>query len=406
MPPPYRRSRNGSHPTLTQFVVLSILLHALFILLFGSPAGGSRDGRAMWGSLDVTIRGPLLDSRSDTTADSAPRMQLPGSELLDRRRAARESVRAPAPAPAPVQAPPDPGAARIVDVAPVPPALLETPVAPAATEMVPAPNVERPAPVVAPVPPAMLETPVVPAATELVPAPRVERVAPVVRELPVVSVPTLDFAPRPALDPKLAPPVELPPVPRPPVPVVSAPPMPTAVVPAVTPALAPAVELAAPAPRVAPPAAPAVAPAPPAAATVTPPVSTPAGTSERPAATGSERPVVREHESAPPGGRSPRDPPIFDNRKPPATESPAPGSAPRIDMESARARARELAREGTGNRALLPFPMPPAPERKTKEQLAIEKAWKPDCKDAYKGLGLLAVVPLLANEIGEGNCRW
>jgi hypothetical protein len=65
-----------------------------------------------------------------------------------------------------------------------------------------------------------------------------------------------------------------------------------------------------------------------------------------------------------------------------------------------------MAKEGTGNRAILPFPMPPVPERKTKEQLAIEKAWKPDCKDAYKDLGLLAVVPLLANEFGEGSCRW
>jgi hypothetical protein len=83
-----------------------------------------------------------------------------------------------------------------------------------------------------------------------------------------------------------------------------------------------------------------------------------------------------------------------------------PGTGPRIDLDAARATARAVAREGSGNRALLPFPMPPAPERKTKEQIAIENARKPDCKDAYKGLGLLAVVPLIANEIGEGNCRW
>jgi hypothetical protein len=37
---------------------------------------------------------------------------------------------------------------------------------------------------------------------------------------------------------------------------------------------------------------------------------------------------------------------------------------------------------------------------------AIEKARKPECKDAYKDLGLLAVLPLIANEFGEGNCRW
>ncbi|MBK6981358.1 MAG: hypothetical protein IPH30_07575 [Betaproteobacteria bacterium] len=103
---------------------------------------------------------------------------------------------------------------------------------------------------------------------------------------------------------------------------------------------------------------------------------------------------------------SPRDSPIFDNRKPPDSAVPVPGTGPRIDLDRARATARAVAREGMGNRAILPFPMPPPPERKTKEQIAIENARKPDCKDAYKGLGLLAVIPLLANEIGEGNCRW
>jgi hypothetical protein len=65
-----------------------------------------------------------------------------------------------------------------------------------------------------------------------------------------------------------------------------------------------------------------------------------------------------------------------------------------------------MAREGSGNRAPLPFPMPAPPEQKSKEALALEKALKPLCKDAYKGMGLLAVVPLVANEFGEGNCRW
>ena len=65
-----------------------------------------------------------------------------------------------------------------------------------------------------------------------------------------------------------------------------------------------------------------------------------------------------------------------------------------------------MAREGHGNRAILPFPMPPPPERKTKEQIAIENARKPDCRTAWSGLGLAAVVPLIANEFGEGNCRW
>jgi hypothetical protein len=235
----------------------------------------------------------------------------------------------------------------------------------------------------------------------------VERAEPAVREIPVVSVPTLDWAPRPSLDPRLAPAVEIAPVPRPPVvvPQVATPLMSPTTLPMTTPALEPAVDIAPPAPRTVQPPAPTVTPAAVPAATPAP-ATTSAPATERPATSGTERPASREQAPASPGGRPSRDTPIFDNRKPPATDVPAPGSAPRIDLDAARARAREVAREGSGNRALLPFPMPPPPERKTKEQLAIEKAWKPDCKDAYKDLGLLAAVPLIANEFGEGNCRW
>ena len=403
-PPTYRRGGRKRGPSLTQFVVLSLLLHALFILLFGSPTGGSPQGRAMWGSLDVTIRGPLLDSGRGTNAAREP-MRLPGSELLERRREAKETAAppvavtppvtitppAPAIAPVPVRPLPDAGAAQVVDIAPVPPALLETPVLPAATDLVPAP-----------------------------------RVAPVPREIPAVSVPTLEFAPRPAIETNLAPPAEVLPAPKPrAAPVVPAPPLSSSTLPAVTPILDSAVNIAAPAPRE-PVAVPVPAPmlpattvpvatpnldpaatiAPPAPRTSQPPAPAAPPATARPAATAAERPAAREREPASAGTGSPRDSPIFDNRRPSTPEAPPPGGAPRIDLEAARARAREVAREGTGNRALLPFPMPPAPERKTKEQLAIEKAWKPDCKDAYKGLGLLAVVPLLANEIGEGTCRW
>ncbi len=71
-----------------------------------------------------------------------------------------------------------------------------------------------------------------------------------------------------------------------------------------------------------------------------------------------------------------------------------------------RRRASQMAREGVGQRALLPFPMPAPPERKSKTEEALEKARKPDCRTAYKDLGLLAAVPLIANEFGEGTCRW
>jgi hypothetical protein len=81
-------------------------------------------------------------------------------------------------------------------------------------------------------------------------------------------------------------------------------------------------------------------------------------------------------------------------------------TAPTLDADALRARAGRLAREGSGQSALLPFPMPPVPAKKSQVEAAIENARKPDCRTAYQGLGLLAVVPLVANEFGEGNCRW
>jgi hypothetical protein len=78
-----------------------------------------------------------------------------------------------------------------------------------------------------------------------------------------------------------------------------------------------------------------------------------------------------------------------------------------LDPEAMRKRAGELAREGRGNRAILPFPLgPPNPEHKSKMETAIENARKPDCRTAYQQLGLLAVIPLVANEFGEGTCKW
>jgi hypothetical protein len=79
---------------------------------------------------------------------------------------------------------------------------------------------------------------------------------------------------------------------------------------------------------------------------------------------------------------------------------------PSVDLDAIRKRAGQIAREGSGNRALLPFPMPPVEKQKSKLESAIENARKPDCRTAYQALGLAAVVPLIANEFGEGSCRW
>jgi len=403
-PRAYRPVRVSARPSLAQFVFLSMLLHALFILMFGSPVGGSREGRAMWGSLDVTIHGPLTNTGVGPRQDPVAGMSLPGSQLLERRASQRPEAAPPAPVPRPEaqSPPPDLDAAKVADVPVATPLPQDVVVTPATAELVPAPRVEAvkvPAPLL-PVPapvPAIEWAPQ--QAVEPLLAPPVEVPRPV--RVPVITAPSMQPGTTPAASTRLEPSVELVPVatpvapapaPSPPpvveVPAIPAPPMPQGTTSAVAPVLAPPVEIA-------PPTRPAPAQAP------------QSGAPARDAPAAPERPVAREpvpatRDTAP----SRSDSPIFNNRTPPPTDAPAPGTGPRIDLDAARARARQVAREGSGNRAILPFPMPPAPERKTKEQIAIEKAWKPACKDAYKGLGLLAVIPLVANEFGEGTCRW
>jgi hypothetical protein len=79
---------------------------------------------------------------------------------------------------------------------------------------------------------------------------------------------------------------------------------------------------------------------------------------------------------------------------------PGESGAPRIDMETARQRAREIASEATSTRGILPA-LPPPPERLSKESHALEKAVKPDCRTAYAGMGLLAVPVLVASSIAS-----
>jgi len=124
-----------------------------------------------------------------------------------------------------------------------------------------------------------------------------------------------------------------------------------------------------------------------------------------PAAPPPDAPMSREELFAP---RAPVRPPPPAPAPPQkrATDADYDPTKPAVDMDEMRRRASQMAREGVGQRALLPFPMPAPPERKTKTEEALEKARKPDCRTAYKDLGLLAAVPLIANEFGEGTCRW
>lgn len=130
---------------------------------------------------------------------------------------------------------------------------------------------------------------------------------------------------------------------------------------------------------------------------LTPPAETTQPAPPAPADTTS-RPAV-----PPPAAREPES--LF-RRPPQQPDSNYDPTKPSLDLDALRRRAGEITRAGSGNRALLPFPMPPVAKPKTKMEQAIENARKPDCATAYKDLGLLAVVPLVANEFGEGNCKW
>ena len=80
---------------------------------------------------------------------------------------------------------------------------------------------------------------------------------------------------------------------------------------------------------------------------------------------------------------------------------------PYIDLEGARREAtHQVAREGTGSRAVLALPLEPPPEYKSKDARALEKAVKPDCRTAYAALGLFAVPALLVSAFTDTGCRW
>jgi Meckel syndrome type 1 protein len=50
--------------------------------------------------------------------------------------------------------------------------------------------------------------------------------------------------------------------------------------------------------------------------------------------------------------------------------------------------------------------IPPPPERKSKMEQSVEDATKKDCRKAYEGMGLLAVIPLAADAARDKGCKW
>lgn len=420
-------SRTSRPPPVKQWVWLSILLHILAIVLFGdTTGGGGRRGERAGGPLNVTLQGPVeqvaeerLALRADTRLSSLERRESP----LPAAPASRPAAVTPPPglvAPAPAK--PVEG----VNVTPImPPVIAKEVIKPVTDFVVPA---SAPEPVAVPEPPAArlpeslprLDAMVPPKALELpkferdiaVPAELVPRLAPLVPArterdtmLPVEPAPRLKTFVPPRVEPEaVTPPLEIPRMaPLPPPQIDRDIVRPAELLPRLPPVTpAPAIETTTPTqavPRPPQPAAPAItervaepaAAAPPTPAT-TPAPALPSASRVAPGVPGGTGTVVDA--LAPRGALAA--PPV-----------PATGNKPRIDLDAVRQRAREIDREGSGPRTLLPFNVKPKEEIKTKEQQAFDKALKrADCRDAYASMGLAAVVPLLWDTVSEKGCKW
>ena len=77
---------------------------------------------------------------------------------------------------------------------------------------------------------------------------------------------------------------------------------------------------------------------------------------------------------------------------------------PRLNLQLSRPRGGEISR-GRSAGAFPVLPRPPETDEKLGRDIA--KAAKQDCKDAYRGAGLLAVVPLAAQALkADSGCKW
>ncbi len=87
-----------------------------------------------------------------------------------------------------------------------------------------------------------------------------------------------------------------------------------------------------------------------------------------------------------------------------ATAPSAAASTPRLNLDLPRLRGGELSMGAS--RGVLPV-LPRPAEVKSKLGSEIERAAKPDCKDKYAGMGVLAVVPLAAEALkNDSSCKW
>ena len=395
--------------SLPHSLLLAALLHLWLVLVLGNAPGGTAEpGQGVWGSINIRLRGPVSEQ-----APTAPQPQIqpggaPGQAAGERWGGA---VRARATA-----AEPEPGAdrlghwgpqpfpaARAADLDP-PQALArpEVPSVPALARVGPADARLRAVPTAAgargePIPavatlPSNAPLAAVPAPAAVPPAPAPERQLASPLNRPVAAagpaVPALAPSP-PATLPSLAEPTPLTQA-APLRALRAAPPAPTSVAEPVSAlthkvteaAAAPLPEIATPWQEV--------------AATQAPAGSAAAGQAVEAATRTLPAAAPAPATSLDAGARVGHD-----------VATPASNAAsvlPRLNLELARPRGGELSRGSA--RGVLPV-LPRPPEQDDKLARDIEKAAKLDCRKAYAGAGLLAVVPLAADALGKsGGCKW
>lgn len=398
--------------TLVKCLALALLLHVWLVLLLGNaPAGTAQQGLGVWGAINVTLRGPVRDGVQAVQLPPAP---APANDRAGDAATPRwgGAVRVAEPLPAT-----GPGAARLGETVPLPPALQpQTPQPPAPQTPAlqtpvlqqPAPTAAVPTPVAPPTPGRVLQErapPVpLPSATETAPVPATvptPATAPAPAPAEAVPAPTAVIA-TPQLDRQLASPTLQTPASATvaPLPQVAAPPtLPTLAAPPTLANLPPAP----PAPRQL--QAPAQAEAPAAQAPLPrssdlPPL--PASAIHAiptipaiPTLPGTGLPTARSG-AADAGAQV-----GHDVATPPAA---AASATPRLNLQLARPRGGELSRMGSSG--VLPL-LPRPPERDDKLAREIEKAVKADCRNAYAGMGPLAVIPLALDAVRkDGGCKW
>jgi type IV secretory pathway VirB10-like protein len=129
-----------------------------------------------------------------------------------------------------------------------------------------------------------------------------------------------------------------------------------------------------------------------------PPVAAP-----KPAAAAATAPIRPPRAISRPAAASDAPPAIVVERPPSATSAEVSANAPAFDIDAARTAARAVAREEGGGA------QGGAALKETREEKlgrSIEKARRRDCKTAYAGMSLLAVIPLAIDTVTDTGCKW